>query len=364
MSQNKSTVNANDRIIEVYNDNFLSEIKRIRLLVNDFPYVSLDTEFPGFLYKSKSSDDIYNTIKSNVDFLKIIQVGITLFDKNGKSPSNSSTWQFNFKFDYKTENYSVNSLKMLVNSGINFDLLQRRGITMEKFGEYMITSGLVLNENVHWISFQGSYDFAYFLKILTNKILPDSEDEFFELLDIYFCKYYDIRYILRNHEYYSLSLQRISNLLDIPRLGSQHQAGSDSMLTGDIFFRLKKINNCDYKEDMNVLYGIGEGMDDNHYNYYSSLNSDSNFDNLSYTEGFNLSKNIFVYGNNVNNQFNMPAMFPIYNNVCSNIYQTTIQNVQYQAENQVNTNERTSSSTSLLDYSTVKKKVMCKNEVS
>ena len=124
MSQSKSNTISNDTIKEVYADNFIAEMKKIRELVDEYPYLALDTEFPGFLFKSKCSDDIYETIKSNVNSLKIIQAGITLFDKKGKSPFPTSTWQFNFNFDLKIENYSINSLKMLVNSGINFDLLQ------------------------------------------------------------------------------------------------------------------------------------------------------------------------------------------------------------------------------------------------
>ena len=364
MSQSKSNTISNDTIKEVYADNFIAEMKKIRELVDEYPYLALDTEFPGFLFKSKCSDDIYETIKSNVNSLKIIQAGITLFDKKGKSPFPTSTWQFNFNFDLKIENYSINSLKMLVNSGINFDLLQCRGISKEKFGEYLITSGLVLNENVHWISFQGSYDFAYLLKILTNRLLPDSEEDFFELLVLYFCKYYDIRHILRNNEYYTLSLQRIANSMEIVRVGSQHQAGSDSMLTGDIFFKLKKLFIGDYIKDMNVLYGIAEGFNENHYKYYSSLNSDNYQENISYTDVFNQSQNFFSYSNN-NTQFNRSQAFPLYNNISSNIYKSSIQNnVQYQNENKNNSNGN-GKINSLIDYANMKKKkIILKNIVS
>jgi CCR4-NOT transcription complex subunit 7/8 len=36
-----------------------------------------------------------------VNELKIIQLGITLANKNGEMPSETTTWQFNFKFDLK-----------------------------------------------------------------------------------------------------------------------------------------------------------------------------------------------------------------------------------------------------------------------
>ena len=49
-----------------------------------------------------------------------------------------------------------------------------------------MSSGIVLSDEIHWISFHGSYDFAYLLKILTCQLLPDDEEAFFDLLHTYF----------------------------------------------------------------------------------------------------------------------------------------------------------------------------------
>ena len=45
-----------------------------------------------------SSDYHYQTMRCNVDLLKIIQVGLTLADEEGNFPQEVSTWQFNFRF--------------------------------------------------------------------------------------------------------------------------------------------------------------------------------------------------------------------------------------------------------------------------
>ena len=91
----------------------------------------------------------------NVDSLKLIQVGITVCDAEGNYPSDVATWQFNLRFDINNDQYSPESISLLMNSGIDFETMSHRGIPFEKFGEYFIVSGLLLNEEIHWVSFHG-----------------------------------------------------------------------------------------------------------------------------------------------------------------------------------------------------------------
>jgi len=39
-------------------------------------------------------------------------------------------------------------------------------------------------------------------------------------------------------------LQEVADQLDLQRIGRQHQAGSDSLLTGMAFFRMKEVVQC------------------------------------------------------------------------------------------------------------------------
>src|SRR5688500_17469628 len=119
----EGTKNHNHIIKDVYTDNFVEEIKNISHLINNYPFISMDTEFPGVVYQSTSNtrDSYYRTIKANVDNLKIIQLGITLCDEHGNFPEGTSTWQFNFKFNLSTDVDSNESIALLSNSGINFD---------------------------------------------------------------------------------------------------------------------------------------------------------------------------------------------------------------------------------------------------
>lgn len=65
-----------------------------------------DTEFPGIVARPVGSyashtDYQYQTLRCNVDLLRLIQLGITLSDSEGNMPEGCPTWQFNFHFDLK-----------------------------------------------------------------------------------------------------------------------------------------------------------------------------------------------------------------------------------------------------------------------
>ena len=62
-----------------------------------------DTEFPGIVAKpigdfKSASDYQYQLLQTNVNLLKLIQLGITFYNREGERPPGVSTFQFNFKF--------------------------------------------------------------------------------------------------------------------------------------------------------------------------------------------------------------------------------------------------------------------------
>ena len=124
---------------------------------------------------------------------------------------------------------------------------------------------MVLNENLTWISFNGLSDFAYLLKSLTGDFLPDTVDEFNNLMKTYFPNAYDIKYLINENELYKGGLNKIAKELNIERHGEVHQAGSDSLVTSQVFLKLienNSINRNDLNFGKNILFGIGEGADD------------------------------------------------------------------------------------------------------
>lgn len=299
----------NSGIKEVYASNLKKELKTIKSIIdkNEYIYIGMDTEFPGTVYNLNniSNDFYYKTLKVNVDSTKLIQLGLTLTNKNGEFPKNClyHTWQFNFQFDIENDRYSEESLNLLKNSGINFNNLKENGINQKEFADCLKNSALVLNPLVKWVSYQGSYDFAYLLKLLINEKLPEEEKDYIKTLKLYIPEYYDVRMLVKDIDlYFHGGLNRLIANLGIERKGINHQAGSDSIATIEAYHKLienKSINKEKIKKYKNVLYGIGIGQDnENTIKYMNNSKNNININNVNNSNVSNRNKPIM---NNMNN---------------------------------------------------------------
>jgi len=219
-----------------------------------------------------------------VDLLKIIQLGLTFSDPDGNIPPTICTWQFNFKFNLSEDMYAQDSIDLLIRSGIEFSKNEEYGIDVADFGELMISSGIVLNDDVKWISFHSGYDFGYLLKVLTCKPLPAEESEFFESVRTYFPCIYDIKFLMKSCKNLKGGLNDLADDLKVDRIGPQHQAGSDSLLTCHTFFRMRSLffeNSIDDSKYLGILYGLSD------QNMSSSLNGSSATNGLASSSNVN-----------------------------------------------------------------------------
>ncbi len=310
--------NNNDQpgIVEVYEDNFIQEIIIISKLLEEYNYIGMDTEFPGTVYNitNMSKDFYFRTLKMNVDSLKLIQLGITLTNEKGEFPKNYPyhTWQFNFQFDKNSDKILQASLNLLERGGIDFDKLKNKGIKHKIFAEYFMISGLVLNPDITWISFHGCYDFGYLLKLLLNSKLPKNEKEFMDLLNTYFINYYDIRTLVKGKDNLQGSLNRLAQYLEVWREGKTHQAGSDSVVTIDVYFKLIKnglIDENKLAKNKNILFGVDSEEDNKETINYTRIG------NMSYP---NNNTNNVLYVPMGNNYVNIPYYYMMNNNMGNN----------------------------------------------
>lgn len=226
----------------------------------------MDTEFPGVVARpiadNYSTGYAYQTLRCNVDLLKIIQLGVSFCSEEGVFPSECHCFQFNFKFSLTADMYAQDSIDLLKESGIDFARHEDEGIDVHRFGELIMTSGLVLVPDVRWVSFHSGYDFGYLVKLLTCEALPSDEESFFELLRLYFPNVYDVKLMMSGVDGLHGGLQKVAEDLKVERIGPMHQAGSDSLLTASTFFALseKSLSGVKVVEDKfrGELYGYGQ----------------------------------------------------------------------------------------------------------
>jgi CCR4-NOT transcription complex subunit 7/8 len=218
-------------IREVWASNLEEEFFKISRLIERYPYVAMDTEFPGFSARSDRSfaspkHQHYRQQSLNVNLHHIIQIGLTLGDCVGHVCAPCCTWQFNFKFSVTEDLHSSNAIELLQRAGIDFTKFDREGIEVIDFAHLLLCSGLVMNDDVIWLTYHGAYDFGYLLKMLSGEANPPTVDEFFMALNVYFPHFYDIKHIIAVTEPGTTGgLSDVGEAMGVSRLGTAHQAG-------------------------------------------------------------------------------------------------------------------------------------------
>ncbi|KAK1425968.1 hypothetical protein QVD17_14635 [Tagetes erecta] len=134
-------------IRQVWSDNLEDEFGLIRDIVDHHSYIAIDTEFPGVVLQPSTNDRKYHTIKDNVDALNSI---------------------LEIEFNVHQDLFAPDSINLLKQTGIDFKLIAEKGIDASKFGALLMSSGVVLNDEICWVTFHGGYDFGYLLKLLTG----------------------------------------------------------------------------------------------------------------------------------------------------------------------------------------------------
>lgn len=131
-----------------------------------------------------------------------------------------------------------------------------------------MTSGLILNPNVTWVSYNSLFDYGYLMRIITNTPLPIAEptpenpstplySKFLSTLEFYLKRYFDLKAIINTKpETKKYQLKVLAQMSKVPPLSPQNQSGSNAMLTLRMF--VQQYNEKVEKDMIFVLCGIDE----------------------------------------------------------------------------------------------------------
>ncbi|ESW30903.1 hypothetical protein PHAVU_002G191800 [Phaseolus vulgaris] len=260
----------------VWSYNLESEFELIRSIISLYHFISMDTEFPGVVFQShpvfRQPQNNYAVMKANVDSMHLIQVGLTLSDGHGNLPtfgtSNRFIWEFNFcEFDVTQHPHAPHSIALLRRQGMDFDRNRKFGVSIVRFAELMMFSGLLCNNNIQWIAFHSTYDFGYMVKILSQRFfymqsfLPTNLCDFLQLVKYFFgYRVYDVKHLIRFCPNLHGGLDKVSDFLGLDNSGRRsHHAGSDSLVTLHVFNKIKTLyfhTKFDLSKHADVLYGL------------------------------------------------------------------------------------------------------------
>jgi len=219
-------------------DEFDALLAAVEKVADAGAVVGLDMEFPGFLQKEprwSARGPRYQALRENVDRLWPIQMGIAVAGTDGRF---CGVWCFNLRFDAEVDAHSEPSLDFLHTAGIDFPRHRSEGIEAAALGRRLACSRLFGRHwrAPWWLTFSGAYDLGYLLKLLTSgRPLPEEPSDFEKALKVFCPRRHDLRQQLPQGSLESLARQH-----GVRRHGRAHNAGSDALLTLELYLHLAR----------------------------------------------------------------------------------------------------------------------------
>lgn len=297
-----TTNSIQENVRNVWRWNLEEQMAVLRDLVERYKYISIDCKFPGIVARpigtfKTTSEYHYQTLRSNVDILQVVQIGMSFADEFGNRPVGVGTWQFNFKFNIREDMCSADGIDLLRQGGVGFDMNEVEGIDVFAFGELLISSGLVLDDSINWITYHSGYDLGYLLSVMLNDKLPVEEAGFLKTLAVYFPTVWDVKHIVRMFNTSPKSnLAEIAEELNIrgamANNSGLNSSGSEAILNCGVFFELRRAI-PDIAKAKGGLFGLGEGLETDNR---TSSNQNSTQTSEIEKKGSTSAANVFQYG--------------------------------------------------------------------
>ncbi|KAJ1276593.1 hypothetical protein BS78_05G226400 [Paspalum vaginatum] len=246
--------------------NYDAELDDIGSLLPGYPYIAVDTEYPGVVHRPPTDPEKrlipperYALVKANVDDVPIVQLGITLCNELGDAPvvhdSNGHpheiAWEVTFSdFDARRDPHAPESVAFLRSRGLDFDQARAGGVSSAAFADKLaavLSSAAPWREGeLTWAAFGGAYDFGYLTKMLAGgRPLPETWHEFMgKATALLGGRVFDAKFMAENGESTDLSggLRHVADILAVPRLfpARPFLAGRKSHTAGRIYTAMRR----------------------------------------------------------------------------------------------------------------------------
>uniref|UniRef100_A0A0D9XHI8 poly(A)-specific ribonuclease n=1 Tax=Leersia perrieri TaxID=77586 RepID=A0A0D9XHI8_9ORYZ len=254
----------NVRVIKITSHNLHQELAVIASLLPRFPFVAVDTEFPGEVHHHQqrglfglTPDEQYTVVKANTDELHLLQLGITICDASGHLPvaldfdgsAVELTWEVDFSdFDLHRHRHAQESVAFLRAQGFDFVAARHAGVRAAAFAAALHVAGGILQlargGGVTWITFGGMYDLAFLIKLVTGGApLPETRAGFVARVGVFLGhQVFDGRLMARSAPFgFHGSVTAVADTLRLPPLLPRlHLAGPNSVMALHVFMELRR----------------------------------------------------------------------------------------------------------------------------
>lgn len=215
---------------EVWTGNLQHEFSLFSQCLRSAAVVAIDTEFPGVIQENawkESEETHYRAMKESVEFLPLIQIGLAVASSDGQC---LGVWNFNLNYNLATDFHTDAAVNFLRACGVDFDRHASEGIDAISLGAMLKSSGL---SSCAWVTFAGMTDLLYLMQLVhPEHELPQTLGGFQSLLE----ETCATRQELRDRMPFG-SLSTLARSHGVIRHGQAHTAGSDALVTLELFFR-------------------------------------------------------------------------------------------------------------------------------
>ncbi|XP_066374605.1 uncharacterized protein [Miscanthus floridulus] len=223
-------------------------------------YIALDIEFvagasTNVRFRPICWNTWYDHLRTFVNGGEMLQVGLALaFDldldhqrhREAQAPSSVIALEINLRFDVDAREYNDASITFLAVQGHRLTEHRDRGVTMEQFLNGLLRHLPFGDDFVIWVPFHGDRDFGFLLLLLQQQgrgVLPPDRAAFMRQVRQQFPVFYDVRVLGQlEKEGFTGSLTALAAHLGVRRIGGEHHAGSDALLTLSCFKEIHRRN--------------------------------------------------------------------------------------------------------------------------